>query len=130
MAEQDVPFSNNQAERDLRMIKVQQKISGCFWSEYGAKMYARIRSYFSTIQKNDISSEEALRLLFDGRWPSFMEISSWIVTELFEMFSSVLSESTHRANMEVKIEMLLKKDNAFNHPLLKCRLDDLKKKMQ
>lgn len=71
MCSAEVPFTNNQGERDLRMTKVQQKISGCFRSMEGAKIFCRIRSYLSTCKKQGISATTALELLFQGKLPDF-----------------------------------------------------------
>lgn len=62
-----VPFTNNQAEQDLRMMKVRQKISGAFRTFDGARRFALIRGYISTARKNHQNIIEALSNAIDGR---------------------------------------------------------------
>ena len=69
MLDSEVPFTNNCGENDLRMTKVQQKISGCFRSLEGAKIFCRVRSYLLTAQKHGITATDALQTLFDGKLP-------------------------------------------------------------
>jgi transposase len=54
------------------MIKVQQKMSGCFRSRNGAKVFCRIRSYIATCRKQDLTASGSLRLLFQSGLPAFM----------------------------------------------------------
>ena len=63
----DVPFDNNLAERDIRMIKVQQKISGLFRTMCGAEQFCRIRSFISTVRKQGLNVIKAIYQIMCGR---------------------------------------------------------------
>lgn len=73
MIESLAPFTNNLGERDIRMTKVQQKISGCFVSMKTAKEHYIIKSYISTCKKHDISASDALIMLYENRLPAFIQ---------------------------------------------------------
>ena len=67
----NVPFDNNQAERDLRMIKVKTKVSGCFRTEKGARDYLKIMSYVGTAHKQGYNAYEAIKNAITGH-PDFI----------------------------------------------------------
>jgi len=67
MRDERVPFDNNLAERDIRMAKLQLKISGGFRSEKGQDAFCRIRSYISSAQKQDISMFVAIYAAIIGK---------------------------------------------------------------
>ena len=67
----NVPFDNNQAERDLRMIKVKTKVSGCFRTEEGARDYLKIMSYVGTAHKQGYNAYKAIKNAITGH-PDFI----------------------------------------------------------
>ncbi|MCP3690435.1 MAG: IS66 family transposase [Gammaproteobacteria bacterium] len=76
MVVSEVPFTNNLGENDIRMTKVQQKISGCFRSMEGAETFCLVRGYLSTCRKHQLSASEALKALYDGKLPSLFSESA------------------------------------------------------
>lgn len=66
--EPGVPFTNNQAERDLRPVKVKQRVSGCFRTESGAAVYARISGFVSTMRKQGRNVVDALANVLSGNF--------------------------------------------------------------
>lgn len=70
----DVPFTNNEAERDLRMSKVQMKVSGCFRSEDGARCFALFRSYIQTMKKHGLNIFEGIKNLFNPKGNATLEL--------------------------------------------------------
>lgn len=66
MYDLDIPFDNNLAERDIRMIKVQQKISGLFRTICGAEKFCRIRSFISTVKKQNLNVIDSIYQIING----------------------------------------------------------------
>ena len=62
-----VPFDNNQAERDLRMVKVKTKVSGCFRTDDGCRDFLSILAYTSTAKKHNVNPFQAILLAVNGQ---------------------------------------------------------------
>jgi transposase len=73
LADFTIPFDNNQAEQDLRMLKVQQKIASSFRADSGSAAFARIRGYLSSMRTQGVALLAALQTVFTGQplYPAF-----------------------------------------------------------
>ncbi len=67
MYDSSVPFDNNQASLNVRMVKVKQKVSGCFRTQDGAEQFGRARAYISTARKNAVNIFKAIKDAFDRK---------------------------------------------------------------
>jgi transposase len=76
MIDRNIPFTNNDAERPVRQLKLHDKISGCFRSLIFGIGYCRMRGYLESCKKNGISSIAAIKMLVNGETPSF--ILKWL----------------------------------------------------
>jgi len=72
MLDFEVPFTNNLAERDIRMPKAKQKISGCFRTDEGAKIFARTRGFISTVKKKGKNVYDGIVAAFRGEALAFL----------------------------------------------------------
>jgi transposase len=70
-----IPFTNNLAEQDIRMIKVKQKISGCFRTMQGAERFLAVRSYISTVRKNGLQIFPSIVSALKGK-PFFPSVAA------------------------------------------------------